>query len=1650
MKKIMIMLLAVITITCAWALTGGSGQGYDPTNPPDPSAAYRLTVGASPSRLGDGVSPSGASMRRYGEQIYLSARTRVGYDFRCWMEGEEVVSTDRDFQYEMPDRNVTLIAWYDRNTHYDPENPGDPFFDGYTHRVNVYCTPSAGGSVSNSNFLLKEGEETTLYAYPGGNYKFSCWKADGKIISVSPELPVKMGTENLSYTAQFVYSPANPGDPGTNNWTPALGELVIDDFRPGDLWGTISRLVGDDTSAVSRVTVIGRIDDYDLSAMRNLPAVTEVDFSRAYGASRVPDWTFQGCEALTRVLLPASITSIDYYAFNGCVNLSELTCYASMPPSVGYEAFGGVPETMVVKVYSNSLDLYQQAETWRDYKIMTLDEETTALNVTLPADAADGRYTNASLQLNNLATGQSVRLVVTPTRNRYIFGNLIPGMKYTLFALAPGGQVIGEYADFEIPEEGLDYQFDKLAQLLTVTLDLKGSDGKELTDMAQINWFDDRHAFIGSGASLPGQVAGYRVSYEIIPSREMNLAYLPPAPGEWTVKADANAIGVTAKAIESVEIRGHVYDTADDSHVGGAYVILTQSVNGETDSRTVTADAEGFFSVMAADMPGRLTAGSPEHIEGFVDFASPAGLAKGAAIGVKPIYGADIAYTVSSAPNVAPGEEHVYEPYGNPSSISFDIYDLTAGHGIDNYRLRDGRIRLLDGVADNAELSVVAIPRDPGYNSHKVAVTLDRQSGRADFRLLRDGDLRVSCADGGAENPVALLYGPDGQLMKRADLTPGGETTFLSLPEGRYTVVAMMNSSLYSGAGSLAELAASRLTAGTDYLQIPANVTDGYLSAVEFPAVPAFDESVFYYTGPSTMVGLNRSSVTVGQTVTVRSSVDFLPEYAGRIEKVNMIFTLPEGVDMVENSLLVPGGGSNFTTLSDGRISVDLPVEDASPRFCIIPRKSGDWRIGGSVEFELDGEKIVQPIGSQLLSASDFTLSAPDYTYLPRVTVRGFATPLSEVRVYDNDVPVGRARSLTNGEWRLSFDLYNPGDGGEHRIYADITTADGVKYVTSVARTIYDPAWAQLTGVQMIYGGSTVLFDQVEATTEPASYTYWPGTDMFTFKAIFRDGAAASVSSLDFLIILSDGSVKRMDSKYLESQDAWVCAVGFDDTGRLPVNVRVLYSTDEAVAASTLEAPAGAALRCPDAVPVIDPSGYVYEAVASNRLEGVQATIFYKEWAEDMYGDVYENVIRWDAEAYAQRNPLFTDADGMYRWDVPSGEWQVRFEKEGYEPASTEWLPVPPPQLDVNMGLVQLSAPAVEEVKAYEQAVEVSFSKYMQPASLNSQTVVVTVDGTPVEGTLSMLGEETAPDVSVYARGVRFDAAEPFASENVTVMIGTSACSYAGVRMEADYTQEFDVEPEITGITAPESVEAYIGDDLLLPVAIMPGEAAAGKRIVVTLSSPLATVEGESVADAEGNAELHLIGELPGETRVQISVEGSQAAPAVTRLMLSVKPEVCVAPVSSVADGKMITDKDPIELSTATADAQIIYTLDGSDPAVSETAMVYTEPIFIEADTQIRAIVRKEGALDSEEASFSYRINIETGVGTVVADYEGFTLLDDGSILISGDCVVTVYDPEGVVLAGPVRVRAGGELALPGHGIRIVRIGDAPGVKIRL
>jgi Tol biopolymer transport system component len=142
--------------------------------------------------------------------------------------------------------------------------------------------------------------------------------------------------------------------------------------------------------------------------------------------------------------------------------------------------------------------------------------------------------------------------------------------------------------------------------------------------------------------------------------------------------------------------------------------------------------------------------------------------------------------------------------------------------------------------------------------------------------------------------------------------------------------------------------------------------------------------------------------------------------------------------------------------------------------------------------------------------------------------------------------------------------------------------------------------------------------------------------------------------------------------------------------------------------------------RSPVADPTwkIDPSGYVYEVNDDNRLAGVTATLL-EGGSENGPWTVS------DAEAFGEINPQVTSTGGVYRWDVPKGWWQVMYEKEGYETAYSDVLPVPPPHFDVNIPMKSLARPQVISVESLNNgaALRVDFANYVRAAMVSADTI---------------------------------------------------------------------------------------------------------------------------------------------------------------------------------------------------------------------------------------------------------------------------------------------------------------------------------------
>lgn len=410
----------------------------------------------------------------------------------------------------------------------------------------------------------------------------------------------------------------------------------------------------------------------------------------------------------------------------------------------------------------------------------------------------------------------------------------------------------------------------------------------------------------------------------------------------------------------------------------------------------------------------------------------------------------------------------------------------------------------------------------------------------------------------------------------------------------------------------------------------------------------------------------------------------------------------------------------------------------------------------------------------------------------------------------------------------------------------------------------------------------------------------------------------------------------------------------------------------------------------PDSDPEIDPSGFVYEAVPSNRVEGVMASIYYKETKEDMYGDKTEYPVLWNAEEYSQQNPLFTDADGNYRWDVPTGLWQVKFEKEGYETTSTDWLPVPPPQLEVNVGITQNKQPEVKSAAAYEEGVELQFSKYMLPASLTAENISLKAVKGGKETAISafntnLLNAENklGKDDVTYASKVMLvpDGMSLADYDEVRIIVNTPVKSYANLPMRDAYTQTLKIQKKIRSIEVEDRYTVLDESSSAITISVLPAEASKGKTLVVNSGCDeiLSVSAKELTLDEKGRASVLLTGEMVGRTGITFSVfdSGNEKTALISATSLvdvvSETENAPMSPYASHSSGYEFEGEGKVTLSCNTPNVTIYYTLDGSCPCESATRKEYTgEPIIISQSCILKVMSVSPSGIESEIAEYSY------------------------------------------------------------------------------
>ena len=184
---------------------------YNPTNPAEPGTYYTLTLQATPANAGS-FNLSTTTSYSAGTNVSLRAYTNNNFVFSGWELDGEVVSTSSSFTYQMPAKNVKLIAHY----RYDPSNPSEPTEPDIPvySTLSLSCSPSSAGSFNiSSGNRYEVGASVNLRAYTSSNFTFKNWTEDGEVISTASSFNYVMKANNPKLVANFDYTPSSPGEP---------------------------------------------------------------------------------------------------------------------------------------------------------------------------------------------------------------------------------------------------------------------------------------------------------------------------------------------------------------------------------------------------------------------------------------------------------------------------------------------------------------------------------------------------------------------------------------------------------------------------------------------------------------------------------------------------------------------------------------------------------------------------------------------------------------------------------------------------------------------------------------------------------------------------------------------------------------------------------------------------------------------------------------------------------------------------------------------------------------------------------------------------------------------------------------------------------------------------------------------------------------------------------------------------------------------------------------------------------------------------------------------------------------------------------------------------------------------------------------------
>lgn len=1171
-------------IICMWLCSlsvMAQTDGYNPTNPPLPDlptddpkvTTYTLVVNSSPNGSGS-LNTSGGQYEE-GATIYLYAYNHDGFNFMYWIDDEgNTISTSNGFYYTMPKRDAVVTAVYK----YSPSNPSLPDAPEQpvtTYNLKLDTKPAGAGSFNTGNIDLAEDASIHLYAYTNSNFYFKHWEdAEGNVISTAQSFYYTMPAKDTQLYAIYTYNPSNPANPGRNFYDSFTGEVIIDDFERGNLTWAIDEVTKGNTSNITSITVAGVINSYDFSIANNYSACTIVDLSRTSGASTVPAYCYYGNTNLNRLSLPASISYIEYYAFYNATGLTELTCYAPVPPTLEWAVFDGVTPGLIVYVPAKSVELYEKAERWKDYVdngtivIMPVQNQVSSLEINLPEECADGRYKNMPLELLNVKSGQKYKYVVTDRIN-YTFNNLVHGTRYVASLKNLSGAVLAKTDTISIAEENVSVTFDidMMKQLRAVKAAVLTSEGTDVTSECTINWYDANGMFLVQGTSLANQVSETIVKCVVTLPQALAMEYVLPEEMTYEVLEGENNLVCTLAKLPSTQIAGRIVDVATELPIADATITVSQTLNGRySKSFSAKTDKTGAYSMTVFAAPSSLTFAASDYVSQTTEMEGAAFTAETTVIDdvkLKPISGATIAtnftYTPSVAVTVEPEVQNYYSGYNN---VAYNIYNVTAQKEIKDFNVQYPNIVLLEEVNTGDSLSIKVTSKNGAFmditTGGRISETLRMD---VNVPVIQLGGIDATFTTTENSKVLGILYDSKGTFVSKYNYG-SANLSIRELRDGEYTLVTMGASDFFGSIYNIEKFAEAGLKQNIDYLVNKVTVKSGVIAPLKNVLVPFFDESKFYYTGENTSFTVNKTSIVAGNYLTLTAKVDFKEVYKSSISDVKFTLELPEGTSLVDNSVMV-GSNVAFYEVNGRNVTIPLDNNDSSDRIrlCVIPTVSGSFSPSATIDFTLGEKNISQPLGNIVYNVKNLAINVPEQTASTEISITGVATGGSEVTVYADEDVIGTTKALANGYWTLDTELPQPYNLQDFNIYAKVVTKQGLELQTSTEKCRYNKDYVIAKTVEMsFYNGwlhknVSVVFDLEHARVSDNSYMFYTGTDI-TFAVDLSDNDPEKVNGVMVNVYTDKQEWHKIPATYNARINKWVAVRRFE-SNNLPIGLTV-------------------------------------------------------------------------------------------------------------------------------------------------------------------------------------------------------------------------------------------------------------------------------------------------------------------------------------------------------------------------------------------------------------------------------------------------------------------------------------------------------------